>query len=400
MTKGVVLKNNANLERKLIGTFGEIHYSRTSMIPADKKSAAILQDTEGVKSIFPLDCALGVDTLPFKITCKMMCAITKEAVRARSYADASANVYEKYNIEISAYQVEKVTDYVGALVFAEQLRQSQEAEQLSHQKVDGRLRRRRKNDILYLELDGAMVHVRDKKDGDGWMESKHAIAFHSSDVRYYLSKDGAKSGHRILKREYVGYIGSAEDFKYHFYALAKRNQYDLCSEVVVISDGALWIRDIIKELLPKATHILDLYHAKENAGKFAQAVKQGKNQKKTFADELCKLIDDGNVSDLLDVLKPYKDRKYAPGVVNLYTYIDNHKDCMNYPLYKEKGYFVGSGAIESGNIRLMQNRMKLQGMRWKLSSGQGMLSLKAKYESGKWTDVESLMQKHCYPEQQ
>ena len=400
MTKGVVLKNNANLERKLIGTFGEIHYSRTSMIPADKKSAAILHDTEGVKSIFPLDCALGVDVLPFKITCKMMCAIAKEAVRARSYADASTNVYEKYNVEMSAYQVEKVTDYVGALVFDEQLRQSQEAERLSHQKVDGRLRRRRRNDILYLELDGAMVHVRDKKDGDGWMESKHAIAFHSSDVRYYSSKDSEKTGHRILKREYVGYIGSAEDFKYHFYSLAKRNQYDFCSEVVVISDGALWIRDIVKELLPKATHILDLYHAKENAGKFAQAVKQGKNQKKTFADELCKLIDDGNVSGLLDVLEPYKDRKFPPGVVNFYTYIDNHKDCMNYPLYKKKGYFVGSGAIESGNIRLMQNRMKLQGMRWKLSNGQGMLSLKAKYESGKWDDVENLMQNHCYSKQQ
>ena len=395
-----MLKNNANLERKLIGTFGEIHYSRTSMIPADKNSAAILRDTEGVKSIFPLDCALGVDGLPFKITCKMMCAIAKEAVRARSYADASTNIHEKYNVEISAFQVEKVTDYVGALVLGEQLRQSQEAERLSHQKVDGRLRRRRKNDILYLELDGAMVHVRDKKDGDGWMESKHAMAFHSSDVRYYSSKNGEESGHRILKREYVGYIGSAEDFKYHFYALAKRNQYDLCSEVVVISDGALWIRDIVKEPLPKATHILDLYHAKENAGKFAQAVKQGKNQKKTFADELCQLIDDGNVSGLLDVLRPYKDKKYPPGVVNFYTYIDNHKDCMNYPLYKEKGYFVGSGAIESGNIRLMQNRMKLQGMRWKLSSGQGMLSLKAKYESGQWTNVESLMQKHCYHERQ
>ena len=396
----MVLKNNANLERKLIGTFGEVHYSRASMIPADKDSAAILWDTEGVKSIFPLDCALGVDALPFKITCKMMCAIAKEAVRARSYADASANIFEKYHVEISAFQVEKVTDYVGALVFAEQLRQAEEAEQLSRQKVDGRLRRRRKNDILYLELDGAMVHIRDKKEGDGWMESKHAIAFHTSDIHYYPLKGGEETGHRILKREFVGYIGSAEDFKYHFYALAKRNHCDLCSEVVVISDGALWIRDIVKELLPKATHILDLYHAKENAGKFAQAVKQGKKQKKAFADELCGLIDDGNVSGLIDVLKPYKDIKLPPGVINFYTYVDNHKDCMNYPLYKEKGYFVGSGAIESGNIRLMQNRMKLQGMRWKLSNGQGMLSLKAKYESGKWNEVENLLQIHCYPKQQ
>ena len=394
------MKNNGILKRKITGTFGEIGYSRASLIPADKESARILQETENKKSIFPLDCALGVDVLPFKISCQMMCAIAKEAVRARSYSDASINIEEKYHVQLSSVQIEKVTDFIGALVFKAQLQEAKEAESLSHQKVDGRLRRRRKNDILYLELDGAMVHVRDKKDGDGWMESKHAIAFHSSDVYYFKSDTGEDTGHRIMNRDFIGLIGSAEDFKYHFYALAKRNACDLCSELVVISDGALWIRDIVRELLPKATHILDLYHAKENAGKFAQAVKRGKLQKKEFADELCRLIECGNISDLLKVLIPYKDQKFPPGVLNFYKYIENHKECMNYPLYKRKGYFVGSGAIESGNIRLMQNRMKLQGMRWKMSSGQGMLSLKAKYESNKWDEVEFLMQHLCYPEAQ
>jgi hypothetical protein len=201
-----------------------------------------------------------------------------------------------------------------------------------------------------------MVHVRDKKGGDGWMESKHAIAFNSSNVHYYKSGDGEISGHRIMERDFIGYIGSAEDFKYHFYALAKHNECDFCSELVVISDGALWIHDIVKELLPKATHILDLYHAKENAGKFAQVVKRGKIQKTRFADQLCSLIDKGNVTELLSVLEPYKDEKFPPGILNFYKYVENHKGCMNYPLYKSKGYFVGSGAIESGNIRLRNCR--------------------------------------------
>ena len=96
-----------------------------------------------------------------------------------------------------------------------------------------------------------MVHVRDKKGGDGWMESKHAMAFHSSDVHYYKSKDGSETNHRILNREFVGYIGAASDFKYHFLSLAKRNQCDLCSEVVVISDGASWIHSIVKNFFQK-----------------------------------------------------------------------------------------------------------------------------------------------------
>ena len=188
----MVLKNNANLTRKLTGTFGDIEYSRASLIPADKESARILLETENRKSIFPLDCALGVDVLPFKITCQMMCAIAKEAVRARSYTDARVNI--------------------GTLVYESQLKEAREAEALSYQKVDGRLRRRRKNDVLYLEIDGAMVHVRDKKDGDGWMESKHAIAFNSSDVHFFRSEDGEPKGHRIMSRDFTGFIGSADYF--------------------------------------------------------------------------------------------------------------------------------------------------------------------------------------------
>lgn len=68
----------------------------------------------------------------------------------------------------------------------------------------------------------------------------------------------------------------------------------------------------------------------------------------------------------------------------------------DYPTYKKKGYFVGIGAIESGNIRFMQNRMKLQEMRWKLESAQGMLSLKSKYELGRWDEVIDPIQKKGY----
>ena len=396
-----MLKNNGNFKRKLIGIFGEIEYSRASLVPADKASAEKLWETEKKRSIFPLDCYLGVDDLPFKITSDMMCIIAREAVRARSYSDAQDNIKEKYHIDISSVQIEKVTDFVGEIVYEQQLKEAKKAEELSSVKVDGRLRRHRENDILYLELDGSMVHIRDKKDGAGWMESKHAIAFHSSNVHYYNSSDGETKGHRIMKRDFVGYIGPVDEFKYHFLALAKRNECDFCSNVVVISDGALWIQEIVKELMPKNTiHILDLYHAKENAGKFAQEVKRGKIQKKEFADELCDLIDNGDVDQLLKTLEPFKDEKFPPGILNLYRYIENHKDCMNYPLYREKGYFVGSGAIESANITLMQNRMKLQGMRWKRLPGQWMLSLKAKLESNRWNEVIELVYKYCHHELQ
>ena len=77
----------------------------------------------------------------------------------------------------------------------------------------------------------------------------------------------------------------------------------------------------------------------------------------------------------------------------LYTYIDNNKENMNYPDYKKSGLFVGSGAMESANIYMMQNRMKLQGMRWNVITGRYMLCLKSYQESHKWTCIDETLSK-------
>ena len=113
---------------------------------------------------------------------------------------------------------------------------------------------------------------------------------------------------------------------------------------------------------------------------------------------LCDLIDKGDVQGLLSIAEKYKDKPLPPGIPNYYTYVKNHMNYMDYPTYEKAGYFVGSGAMESANIYLMQNRMKLSGQRWKIERGQGVLMLKAKYESENWNQVTELMRIHCYGE--
>ncbi len=484
-----MLKNQGKAERTLLTVHGEIKYCRTILIPVDKESKKLLVDLEGVTSVVPMDDALGVSRLPFKITSRMMSRIAKEAVRARSYKEASDVIMEHHNIEISPTQVEKVTDFIGWLVFKTELEEAERAKKEEGVKIDNRKRRKMQNDILYLMTDGAMIFIRDKDtdmvdaiatrmaeearneekrkermkmdsqskrvlvetekkekqqkarekeqqkaqnkesaegakgrkrkkafsedSGDskkgGWTESKHAIAFNDKDIRYYTDPDDhgpnpKVTGHRIMSRDCVGYIGAASEFRHYFFALAKRNEWDLCRQVVIISDGATWIRKMIEELFGKdnkrITVILDLYHAKHNAGIFANHVKRGAKQKKQFADELCDLIDKGSVDKLLALLEPYKDQKMPQGVINLYHYIENNKDHMNYPEYRKKGYFVGSGAMESANIYMMQDRMKLPGQKWNRLTGQGMLSLKSKYAAHKWEEVERILHEYCYGQDQ
>ena len=397
----MILVNNVKSSRKVLTLFGSLIYERTFLIAQDPAQSQLLFELEGVRGIFPKDSALGIDRLPFKVTYRMMGAVAREGVRSKSYAEAAVNIYEKYHAEISPKQVEKITNYVGNVVWENQRKEARISQATADRKIDKRRRRRRKNDILYIEIDGAHVHVRDKRDGKtvkaGWTESKHAIAFHSSDIHYWAKQNGdGEMNHRINAKDCIGYIGSAEEFKYHLISLARRNDCEHVTEVVFICDGALWIKDIVEKYFPYATYILDLYHAKEHAGNFARIVKPNSNEAEEYANKLCNLIENGKIDDLLDELKPYEDAKLPEGATNLYTYIENHHSGMNYPKFKEKGYFVGSGAIESANRYLMQNRMKLPGMRWNISTAQTMLSLKAKEESGHWNCVNEMLKEHFY----
>jgi len=97
-----------------------------------------------------------------------------------------------------------------------------------------------------------------------------------------------------------------------------------------------------------------------------------------WAERICALLEEGKSGEVLRELNP--NENYS-NCVNLYHYITMHCGHINYPEYKRKGYFCGSGAVESGNKVVLQKRLKQAGMRWEAESAQYLLTLKSKYES-------------------
>ena len=146
------------------------------------------------------------------------------------------------------------------------------------------------------------------------------------------------------------------------------------------------------ELFPEAVQILDLYHLKENVYTYAKH-KFAQDEKKVvpWAEHIINLLEKGKADDVLKLLP--EDEKLPVGIVNLRTYISNNIDRIDYPKYKHKGYFVGSGAIESANKVILQRRLKQAGMRWSVNGAQAVLSLRAKVESKRWQhDVSSVLE--------
>lgn len=379
----MILRTHKKMTRSILTTGGKISYSRYVLRPADPGSKKKLFEMDGVNTVIPLDCALHINGLPFKMTVSMMLEVAFYATVLDSYQAAEEIIGKIYGTPVNDDTIRLVANYIGKAVFEADC---QAADKCMEQFEKGRLPfPSDKKGILYLETDGAALNTRYRdENGSTWRENKLGMAFSSDDIYVWEDKKG-KPRHQIQKREYISYLGSAAEFKKHFFALARRNGYGCYKETVLLSDGATWIRNLKEELFPDAQQILDFFHLCENTHDFAKFLYRADERKaKTWAKEICGQLEDGKYEDVLKLLSAYKDITVPAGTVNLYNYISNNKANINYPAYKKRGYFIGSGAIESGNKTVLQSRLKQAGMRWNPITAQYMLSLKAKEKSGLW----------------
>ena len=354
-----------------------------------------MQQLFGVKSVIPMDSYLGLAGLPFKITPAAMLKIAYWAQNQSSYQRAEDAISEALHININDDTIRQVTNFVGGMVFQNDCKKANEAFlAISSGKLKHGVT---KNGIVYIQTDGAALNTRLKDEsGSSWRENKLGEVFTSKDIRYWTDHKGDRQ-HQILKKEYISFVGAAEEFKKHLLACAIRNGYGQFKETVVLGDGATWIRNMVEELFPDAQQILDYFHLCENVHTYAKALFKMDAAKYTpWAKRICGLLKKSQHKLVLQELEPMKDNKLSGCSINLFGYISNNIKNIDYAEYEKKGYFIGSGAIESGNKIILQDRLKRAGMRWNVATAQAMLTLKTKAESNIWfRDVEQPFLSQC-----
>ena len=371
-------------------------YSRYTLIPRNAESKELLWKKYGIKSAAPLDSYLGVAGLPFKITPSAMVKIAYWAQNQSSYQRAEDAISEAMHINVNDDTVRQVTNYVGNAVFLNDCRRAEEAYAcLGRCKLEFPCD---KKGVIYIETDGAALNTRTMDDeGSTWRENKLGEVFTTDNIHFWNNSKGERQ-HQITKKEYVSYIGTVAEFKKHLLACAIRNGYGRFKETVVLSDGATWIRNMVDEIFHGAQQILDYYHLCENVNDYAKDIfNMNESKYKPWAADVCDALRKSQHEKVLRDLKQFSSKRLGNGTVNLYTYISNNANNIDYVTYESKGYFIGSGAIESGNKTILQDRLKRAGMRWNVATAQAMLSLKTKAESGLWfTDVEMPFVSQCF----
>ncbi|HHY47314.1 MAG TPA: hypothetical protein GX506_08480 [Firmicutes bacterium] len=59
---------------------------------------------------------------------------------------------------------------------------------------------------------------------------------------------------------------------------------------------------------------------------------------------------------------------------------------MRYDEYRDEGYHIASGVVESACKHVVQMRHKRSGMRWSASGAQEVLNLRVFLINGRWDD--------------
>jgi hypothetical protein len=363
---------------------GKLEYSRYVLRPQTKEDEQRLKEIEGVTLIVPMDEYLEIAKLPFKMTADLMVEVAFWGQNQRSYQAAEEALLKVLGVSVNDDTIRMVTNAIGSIVYENDCRAAEDAyARLNAGKLQ--FPRRKKEGILYIETDGAALNTRHKgDDGSTWRENKLGVVFSSDNIRFWKDKKGNRQ-HSINKREYISYIGSASEFQKHLLACAIRNGYGKYRQTVILSDGATWIRNMKDELFPDAQQILDFYHLCENVSDYAKhAFKMDESKYKPWADRICKVLKESRHEEVLAELESFGEKASGNCPVNLKTYIKNNAANIDYASYEKMGYFIGSGAIESGNKVVLQHRLKNAGMRWNVAQAQYLLSLRAKKESDLW----------------
>lgn len=371
-------------EKKLtINTrLGPCVFNRKKLQPKCEIQKKALEQYENTKTLSPLDTLIREKKYTFKVSHILMIEIAYYSVVSCSYQKAHTFITRNFKVDISKEKMRNITNFIGKIVFDYNTQKANESIN-----IYDKFGSHSKKGYVMFQMDGSFGLIwGDGKETTEWREIKLGLITTSDDLIEYKDASG-NNKIKMGKREYICYLGKYDEFKKYLLYLYVKNKCYEYDVVLIIGDGAKWIKNFKKEFFPNAILILDFYHLSEHVNDFTKSVFDNDKDAKKNAVTICELLKQSRTSEAISLIKELGSGKAQKNATALEQYINNNIDSIDYAYYISQNYFIGSGAIESGNKLVTQSRVKLAGMRWMQENINNILSLKALEASDKWNDV-------------
>jgi len=165
--------------------------------------------------------------------------------------------------------------------------------------------------------------------------------------------------------------------------------------VSFVSDGAPWIWNRLDWVIGRAgldpkrvERILDCCHAVHHVSLALQALGLAEAQRTATYRTLRHQLHAGRSREVVATLRKMAQAQPLDSAVWVeIAYLDKHEAHLRYDWFKYRGSPLGSGAIESAIRRVINLRLKGNGIYWKEENAEGMLVLRAAALTGRWQET-------------
>jgi hypothetical protein len=247
---------------------------------------------------------------------------------------------------------------------------------------------------FYIEIDGTGVPMtteetagRKGKQKDGTAKTREAKL--GCVFTQTAFDDEGRPIRNPASTSFTGAIENSAVFGRRIFAEAVRRGYLQARRVVILSDGAEWIKTIARDHFSNAIHIIDLYHAREHLVELCKLLSgQGLKRFNRCKDRWWEDLDAGNIEKIIEEAQASLPRNATEGkdARQQIGYFEKNKERMRYKAFKDQGYFLGSGVIEAGCKTIVGQRLKQSGMEWSVRGANAIIALRCMEASGRTED--------------
>jgi hypothetical protein len=341
------------------------------------------------KDYYPTEVANGLVGTSFTLDARKVIAA---AAAVCPYTTASTALWENRALPVSAKEVDTIVREIGALVErnGQELVDAQFGLEAAKRRFDNpdtdpldsvpalhELTGWLPSEPAIVSVDGA--HVRSTTPGvrgKEWFECRSGIIAPASD-------EGR--GRTI-------YVGGYLTPDALFDRLASTyNKSGGNRDIYFLADGAEWIWIRARLHFPSAIQILDIYHASEHVGSAAAAAwgEGAEITKEWRKDAKGMLLKPEGLRPILrpliKQLRAYRAEgntsKQADDLLTEIRYFLKNRERTRYYKFRQLGYPIGSGAMESAIKQLSTQRLRQPGMMWTRKGANAMLHLRAAHLS-------------------
>jgi Uncharacterised protein family (UPF0236) len=310
--------------------------------------------------------------------------MTGSAATLLSFEESSTVLHDLAGIEVSAKQVERAAEALGAEIAADERQQVERMGEVAP--------------TMYLGMDGTGVPVRKEEVADraGKQPDGSAKTRDAKLVTIWTAESRDPEGKPVRDPGSVTYSAAIEsaatpdtnpelsDFAARVQREASRRGFTEAARQAVLGDGAAWIWNTATELFPQAKQILDRYHAKDYLSRVGKIIHGESAEGKQWIAARYEELDEGCLSAVVHELRCHVDRhKQARECIQ---YLWKNRRRMRYPEFEKRGFCTSTGVLESGCKIVVGTRLKRSGMHWTVKGADAIIALRCSKLSGRFED--------------